>query len=136
MQEEQERAARTIASAPVPAARPDSAIAGLEGCDPKSVTVRLRLHDLEAHGTGNAPEARDIVLKTAGALNWVVTNLNGIGLKARLAARALLAPGVGTQLMFAPKSMHFLDAANEAQIKPRAHHVPDRVTVRLALGNR
>jgi multiple sugar transport system ATP-binding protein len=101
-------------------AREAASDARLAGRDPAQVIVGLRPHDLEARPAeaGAAPEARVALLEPAGTFTWVIADLQGVRLKARLAAGAQLAPGAAARLAFAPQAMHLFDAASGRRLEP------------------
>jgi ABC-type sugar transport system ATPase subunit len=93
--------------------------ARLQGRDPAATTVGLRPHELEARsaGSGGALEARVALLEPAGGVTWVLAELGGERVKARLAGMARLAPGAMVQLTFAPQAAYLFDAATGRRLE-------------------
>ena len=91
--------------------------ARLGGRDPASLTVGLRPHDLEARSEGGALDARVLLLEPAGSVTWVIAELAGRRLKARLAAGVRLAPGAAARLAFSAGAMHLFDSASGRRVE-------------------
>jgi len=107
----------------VPAAalsRDEGLAARLRGRDLAALAAGLRPHDLEAHGTRGAAaiEARVVLLEPSGAFTWVVADIGGRRIKARLADSARLSPGDTAWLAFAPEAVHFFDTASGRRVEP------------------
>jgi len=98
-------------------ARDAALLARLEGRDRGSVTVGVRPHDLEARTQGNGLEARVVLLEPAGSITWVVAEVGGVRLKARLAADARLTPGGAARLAFRAEAAHLFDATSRRRIE-------------------
>ena len=77
----------------------------------------LQLEAREA-GDGGALAAQVVLLEPAGALTWVIAELDGQRLKARLAGGAQLAAGEPAGLSFAAEAAHLFDAASGRRLEP------------------
>jgi len=73
--------------------------------------VGLRPQDVEARDGAGGLQAKVALLEPAGAVTWVIADLGGVRVKARLAAGAQLAPGDSAQLAFASEAVHLFDTA-------------------------
>ena len=100
-------------------ARHAAITAHLSGRDPATITVGLRPHDVQARiaGDGSSLQARIVLLEPAGGFSWVIAELDGARIKARLADGAHLAPGVSAELTFAADAAYFFDAASGRRLE-------------------
>jgi ABC-type sugar transport system ATPase subunit len=88
----------------------------LGGRDPATVTVGVRPQDVEAVIAGTGVPARVGIVEPAGGFAWVVAELAGSRVKARLAAGSPPSPASEIRLALAPASVHLFDAATGRRI--------------------
>lgn len=67
---------------------------------------------------GDGITARVVLLEPAGPLTWVVADLDGVRLKARLAEGACIVPGAEARLAFRAEAAHLFDAASGLRLEP------------------
>jgi ABC-type sugar transport system ATPase subunit len=86
----------------------------LHGVALETTLIGVRPHEIEARnvGDGTGPVARVLLLEPTGMVTWVVAELGGCTVKARLADGTVLVPRADAQLAFAPGSFHRFDAAS------------------------
>jgi multiple sugar transport system ATP-binding protein len=91
----------------------------LAGRDPRAVTVGLRPHDVTAAAsrTEDAIPFTASLIEPAGATTWVLGDLSGARVRARLAAGEVVVPGAVGYIRFVAEAAHLFDAASGIRLR-------------------